>query len=294
MGAAAAHAAATAGLHARANPPRMPSNRRCAAGWPAPTSRTTRGSPTRGAPSSARWCGGGGAVGAGGGAGWHSRRLLVLIPYLLPFFSPQERFKNLERELKIKQFSSEGLLRDSTDPFMVAKVGWGVGVGARWCREAQGTCWRGQGVPQRRRASAPCPTRPAGQDRRLAERHGLSAGDAGGGVGRGAGASCMDPSRQRAPARPPCQSAPAPTRAPASLPCLLLLPLPRRWSNLKLTWRRCGRRRAAASHPCGLGWGQRLALMSAALLPACLPACPPPPGDAAEPLSGSLACPHIT
>ncbi|KAL4448046.1 hypothetical protein ABPG75_005265 [Micractinium tetrahymenae] len=36
-----------------------------------------------------------------------------------------ERFKMLERELKIKQasgFSSEGLMRDSTDPLMVAKV----------------------------------------------------------------------------------------------------------------------------------------------------------------------------
>ena len=28
----------------------------------------------------------------------------------------QERFKGLEKELKIKQFSSEGLKRDSTDP----------------------------------------------------------------------------------------------------------------------------------------------------------------------------------
>ena len=36
--------------------------------------------------------------------------------------SGQERFKCLERELKIKQFSSEGLLRDSADPEMVAKV----------------------------------------------------------------------------------------------------------------------------------------------------------------------------
>ncbi|KAI3438424.1 hypothetical protein D9Q98_000855 [Chlorella vulgaris] len=32
-----------------------------------------------------------------------------------------ERFKQLEKELKIKQFSSEGLKRDSTDPLMVAK-----------------------------------------------------------------------------------------------------------------------------------------------------------------------------
>lgn len=36
----------------------------------------------------------------------------------LPALHPplQERFKGLERELKIKQFSSEGLKRDSTDP----------------------------------------------------------------------------------------------------------------------------------------------------------------------------------
>ena len=35
---------------------------------------------------------------------------------------PQERFKWLEKELKIKQFSSAGLSRDSTDPLMMAKV----------------------------------------------------------------------------------------------------------------------------------------------------------------------------
>ncbi|PRW39295.1 Not1 domain-containing [Chlorella sorokiniana] len=34
----------------------------------------------------------------------------------------QERFKGLEKELKIKQFSSEGLKRDSTDPVMMRKV----------------------------------------------------------------------------------------------------------------------------------------------------------------------------
>jgi hypothetical protein len=50
----------------------------------------------------------------------HNILACPLPPSLLP--ARQERFKHLERELKIKQFSSEGLSRDSVDPLMVAKA----------------------------------------------------------------------------------------------------------------------------------------------------------------------------
>ena len=124
--------------------------RRCGAGRP---TSPTRGSPMRAKRWSGRWWVLPGSSGVERGCGWGRLRLhsvrstaahlhaapiccllsvasvprLRLPPALAPPASlppqckPQERFKGLERELKIKQFSSEGLKRDSTDPVRGAR-----------------------------------------------------------------------------------------------------------------------------------------------------------------------------